>query len=245
MNTTDTNTDKQTAPNEEVSAEKKDWGHIKSFVHRSVHMTQKQKNALEGELYKTWCLPYQATPLNYEEVFARSAPTILEIGFGMGETTAKIALNSADKNFLGVEVYSGGVGALLNRIDEQSIPNIRIIQHDAVDVVNHMLLPDSLDGIHIYFPDPWPKKRHHKRRLVQSPFIKQLVSRLKPGGYIHCATDWEDYAMQMMEVLSAEEALKNRFEGFAPRPDYRPLTKFENRGIKLGYGVWDLIFEKK
>ncbi|NLA88750.1 MAG: tRNA (guanosine(46)-N7)-methyltransferase TrmB [Alcaligenaceae bacterium] len=229
----------------ESTEQKKDWGHIKSYVHRSVHMTPSQKKALEGELYDTWCLPYEASIINYEDIFKRSAPTILEIGFGMGETTAKIAQASADKNFIGVEVFSGGVGALLNRIDNEGIENIRIIQHDAVDVVNHMIAPNSLDGVHIYFPDPWPKKRHHKRRLVQSPFIKQLVSRIKPGGYIHCATDWEDYAMQMMEVLSAETALQNRYEEFAPRPDYRPLTKFENRGIKLGYGVWDLIFEKK
>lgn len=243
MSTTDT--DNQTEFSEKAVEEKKDWGHIKSFVHRSVHMTPKQRKALDGELFETWCLPYQALPLNYEEVFDRSAATILEIGFGMGETTAKIAQASNDKNFLGVEVFSGGVGSLLNRIDEESISNIRIIQHDAVDVVNHMLEPNSLDGVHIYFPDPWQKKRHHKRRLVQSPFIKQLVSRLKPGGYIHCATDWEDYASQMLEVLSSEEALKNRFEEFAPKPDYRPLTKFENRGINLGYGVWDLIFEKR
>jgi tRNA (guanine-N7-)-methyltransferase len=229
----------------ESTEQKKDWGHIKSYVHRSVHMTPSQKKALEGELYDTWCLPYEASIINYEDIFKRSAPTILEIGFGMGETTAKIAQASADKNFIGVEVFSGGVGALLNRIDNEGIENIRIIQHDAVDVVNYMIAPNSLDGVHIYFPDPWPKKRHHKRRLVQSPFIKQLVSRIKPGGYIHCATDWEDYAMQMMEVLSAETALQNRYEEFAPRPDYRPLTKFENRGIKLGYGVWDLIFEKK
>lgn len=240
-----TDTTPSTEQTTESTEEKKDWGHIKSYVHRSVHMTPSQKKALEGELYDTWCLPYEASVINYQETFKRSAPTILEIGFGMGETTAKIAQASADKNFIGVEVFSGGVGALLNRIDNEGIENIRIIQHDAVDVVNHMIEPDSLDGVHIYFPDPWPKKRHHKRRLVQSPFIKQLVSRIKPGGYIHCATDWEDYAMQMMEVLSAETALQNRYEEFAPRPDYRPLTKFENRGINLGYGVWDLIFEKK
>lgn len=243
MNSTDTN--KSLTSTAEPDQDKKDWGHIKSFVHRNVHMTPKQKKALEGELFERWCLPYHAEQINYDKIFERSAPTILEIGFGMGETTAKIALNSPDKNFIGVEVFSGGVGALLNRIDEQDISNIRIIQHDAVDVVNNMLAPDSLEGVHIYFPDPWPKKRHHKRRLVQSSFIKQLISRLKPGGYIHCATDWEDYAMQMFEVLSGEDLLQNRFDEFAPKPDYRPLTKFENRGIKLGYGVWDLIFEKK
>lgn len=225
--------------------EKKDWGHIKSYVHRSTHITPSQKRALNSEIFDTWCLPYREEFINYEEIFKRSAPTILEIGFGMGETTAKIATASSDKNFIGVEVFSGGVGALLNRIDEEGITNIRIIQHDAVEVVNHMLKPESLDGVHIYFPDPWPKTRHHKRRLVQTPFIKQLVSRIKPGGYIHCATDWENYAMQMLDVLSNEAALQNRHSGFAPRPDYRPLTKFENRGIRLGYGVWDLIFEKK
>lgn len=239
---TDTTTPTATSSGAE---EKKDWGHIKSYVHRSTHITPGQRRALNSEIYDRWCLPYREGFINYDEIFGRHAATVLEIGFGMGETTAKIATAAADKNFIGVEVFSGGVGSLLNRIEDEGIQNIRIIQHDAVDVVNHMLAPDSLAGVHIYFPDPWPKKRHHKRRLVQSPFIKQLVSRIKPGGYLHCATDWEDYAMQMLEVLSNEEALQNRYPDFAPRPDYRPLTKFENRGINLGYGVWDLIFEKK
>src|SRR5690606_14206596 len=148
-------------------------------------------------------------------------------------------------NFLGVEVFNAGVGSLLKRIDEQQIQNIRIIQHDAVEVLRDMIAPDTLDGVHIYFPDPWPKKRHHKRRLIQPPFIALLAARLKAGAYLHCATDWEHYAEQMLEVLSAEPTLQNTAQAYAPRPDYRPLTKFENRGLKLGHGVWDLIFKRK
>jgi tRNA (guanine-N7-)-methyltransferase len=167
---------------------------------------------------------------------------VLEIGFGMGEATAHIAQRMPDTLFLGCEVHPPGVGALLKRIDERALANIRIIEHDAVEVARQMLGPASLDGIHIFFPDPWHKKRHNKRRLIQPPFIALLASRLKPGGYIHCATDWQPYAEQILEVLSAEPLLTNSADGYAPKPDYRPLTKFENRGIKLGHGVWDLVF---
>ena len=171
---------------------------------------------------------------------------ILEIGFGMGETTAEIAQQNPQWNILGLEVYRPGVGALLSKIEQRGLTNIRVIEHDAVEVLAHMVPDDYLDGVHIYFPDPWPKKRHHKRRLIQSPFLSQLVQKLKPGGYLHMATDWPDYAAQMLEVCSQEISLENRAkEGFSPRPDWRPLTKFEARGIRLGNPVADLIFQKK
>ncbi|NYT59029.1 tRNA (guanosine(46)-N7)-methyltransferase TrmB [Alcaligenaceae bacterium] len=218
--------------------------HIRSFVHRRAHITPSQKEALD-RLLPQWSVSYRCAPLNLDQAFGRSAPTVLEIGFGMGETTLKIAQARPDDNFLGVEVFNAGVGALLKRIDETGQPNIRIIQHDAVEVARDMIAPDTLAGVHIYFPDPWPKKRHHKRRLVQPSFIALLASRIKPGGYIHCATDWENYAEQMLEVLGQEPLLANTADGYAPRPDFRPQTKFETRGLRLGHGVWDLIFTRK
>lgn len=217
--------------------------HIRSFVHRRSHITQGQLEALE-RLMAQWAIDYAPRRLDPAAAFGRQAPTVLEIGFGMGETTQKIALARPGDNFLGVEVFNAGVGSLLRRIEDSSISNLRIIQHDAVEVVRDMISPDSLAGVHIYFPDPWPKKRHHKRRLVQPTFIKLLASRIAPGGYIHCATDWEDYAVQMLDVLGNEPLLKNTAEGYAPRPDYRPQTKFETRGLRLGHGVWDLIFKR-
>lgn len=218
--------------------------HIRSFVHRRAHITPSQKEALD-KLMPLWSIPYRASTLDYEKAFGRAAPTVLEIGFGMGETTQKIAAARPDENFLGIEVFNAGVGALLKRIDEAGPTNIRIIQHDAVEVARDMLPADSLAGVHIYFPDPWPKSRHHKRRLIQPAFIALLASRIKPGGYIHCATDWENYAAQMLEVLSNEPLLQNTADGYAPRPDFRPQTKFETRGLRLGHGVWDLIFTRK
>ena len=218
--------------------------HIRSFVNRRSHITQGQQEALDAFLTK-WSLPYRPSLLSLAETFEREAPTILEIGFGMGETTEKIALARPGDNFLGVEVFNAGVGALLKRIEASSLNNIRIIQHDAVEVLRDMLAPQSLAGVHIYFPDPWPKTRHHKRRLIQPPLIELLASRLAPGAYIHCATDWQHYAEQMLTVLSADTSLQNTCEGFAPRPEFRPLTKFENRGLRLGHGVWDVIFTKR
>lgn len=221
----------------------KDFGHIKSFVPHRAHMTPSQKDAFD-RLLPVWGIEYQANLLDLEKTYQRVAPTILEIGFGMGETTLKIAQARPDDNFLGVEVFPAGVGALLKRIEDNEVDNIRIIQHDAVEVVRDMILPATLAGVHIYFPDPWPKTRHHKRRLIQPPFIELLASRLAPGGYIHCATDWEHYAGQMLEVLTACELLDNQNKDYAPRPDYRPQTKFETRGLNLGHGVWDLIFTR-
>jgi tRNA (guanine-N7-)-methyltransferase len=223
---------------------------IRSFVLRQGRMSPAQTQALET-LLPVYGIPYSAQPLDVAQAFGRAAPTILEIGFGMGETTARIAGAAPEKNFLGLEVHAPGVGALLKLVAQNELKNVRVIQHDAVEVAQHMIAPGSLAGIHVFFPDPWPKARHHKRRLIQPEFVKLLASRLAPGGYLHCATDWEHYAQQMLEVLSAEPQLANSAdraaspEGYAPRPDYRPVTKFENRGLKLGHGVWDVVFVRK
>jgi len=217
---------------------------IRSFVTRAGRLSNAQARALE-ELGPRFCIPYAKEVLDLERAFGRQAPTIFEIGFGMGETSARIAAAMPDKNFLGVEVHTPGVGSLLKLIGEQNLANLRLIQHDAVEVLTHMIAPQSLAGAHVFFPDPWHKARHNKRRLIQPPLVQLLASRLAPGGYLHCATDWEDYAMQMLEVLGAEPALQNSADGFAARPDYRPVTKFENRGLRLGHGVWDLVFFKR
>ncbi|WP_137896472.1 tRNA (guanosine(46)-N7)-methyltransferase TrmB [Ramlibacter sp. 2FC] len=216
---------------------------IKSYVRRAGRTTTGQAKAFET-LGPQFLLSYRAAPLDADAAFDRSAPLILEIGFGMGEATAHIARVRPEDNFLCCEVHEPGVGALLKRIGEQGLTNIRILPHDAVEVLDHMLPEASLDGVHIFFPDPWHKKRHHKRRLIQPPLVAKLAARLKPGAYIHCATDWEPYAEQMLAVLGAEPLLRNTAEGYAPKPDYRPLTKFENRGLKLGHGVWDLVFRR-
>ena len=217
---------------------------IRSFVTRAGRLSTAQARAIET-LGPQFCIPYVKAPLDVELVFGRSAPTIFEIGFGMGETTAKIAAGMPDKNFIGVEVHTPGVGSLLKLIGELGLNNVRLIQHDAVEVLTHMIAPASLAGAHVFFPDPWHKARHNKRRLLQAPLVSLLASRIAPGGYLHCATDWQEYAEQMLAVLSAEPALQNTAEAYAPRPDYRPVTKFENRGLRLGHGVWDLVFTKR
>jgi tRNA (guanine-N7-)-methyltransferase len=217
---------------------------IRSFVTRAGRLSTGQARALE-EFGPQFLIEYKKEMLDYAAAFGRQAPTILEIGFGMGDTTAHIARQMPDKNFIGVEVHTPGVGSLLKQIGEQGITNLRLIQHDAFEVLNHMIADGSLDGVHIYFPDPWHKARHNKRRLIQPAFVKLLCQKLSTGGYIHLATDWEDYAVQMLEVLGAEPMLANTAEGYAPQPAYRPLTKFENRGLKLGHGVWDLVFTRK
>jgi len=217
---------------------------LKSFVKRGGRTTDGQARAYE-EFGPQYLLAYRAEPLDLRAAFGRDAPTILEIGFGMGEATAHIAALMPEKNFLCCEVHEPGVGALLKRIGEQGLANIRIVQHDAVEVLDHMLTPESLAGVHIFFPDPWHKLRHNKRRLIQPPLVARLARRLKPGGYLHCATDWEPYAQQMLQVLSGEPLLENTAQDFAPRPHYRPLTKFENRGLNLGHGVWDLVFRRR
>ncbi len=217
---------------------------IRSYVVRAGRMGTGQQRAL-AELSPRFVLPFATQRTDFTATFGRAAPLVLEIGFGMGDATAQIAAARPEADFLGVEVHPPGVGALLQRIDERGLGNVRIVQHDAVDVLEQMVAPASPAGVHVFFPDPWHKKRHHKRRLIQPPFVALLASRLAPSGYLHCATDWQPYAEQMLEVLSAEPKLANRFDGYAPRPDYRPLTKFENRGLKLGHGVWDVIFTKR
>jgi len=238
---TDTADDEQ---QQAASSEPLHLRRIRSFVTRAGRVSTGQRRALD-ELGPRFVLPYAEQQPDWNAVFAREAPRVLEIGFGMGATTAEIAARRPEDDFLGVEVHEPGVGALLKLIDEQNLSNIRIVQHDAVEVLEQMIAPASLDGVHIFFPDPWHKARHHKRRLIQPKFVALLVSRLKPGAYLHCATDWQNYAEQMLEVLGAEPGLENTAENYAPRPDYRPVTKFERRGLRLGHGVWDLIFKRR
>lgn len=267
---------------DDVSQSGKTFERIRSFVLRAGRTTAGQQRAIE-ELGPQYLIPYQDKNLDLVKAFGGSTkPKILEIGFGMGETTAKIAAARPQDDFLGIEVHLPGVGALLKLIGENQLTNLRVIRHDAVEVLENMIAANTLDGIHIYFADPWHKKRHHKRRLIQAKFVKLLVSRLKLGGYLHLATDWHNYAEQMLLVLNAESSLKNSSEekvsvetfssedalkpedlskelnefkptaeqlnskhlGYVERPSYRPTTKFENRGIKLGHGVWDLVYKK-
>jgi len=220
---------------------------IRSFVLRAGRMGPGQERAY-AEFGPRFLLNYAPAALDVPDAFGRNAPLILEIGFGMGGATAHIAQVRPGDNFLCCEVHEPGVGALLKLCGEQGIGNIRILRHDAVEVLQHMLPEQGLDGVHIFFPDPWHKSRHHKRRLIQGPFVNQLARHLKTGGYLHLATDWAPYAQQMLEVLSAEPLLHNTAtpggDGYVPKPDYRPLTKFENRGLKLGHGVWDLVFRR-
>ncbi len=217
---------------------------IRSFVVRAGRMGSGQTRAL-AELGPRFVLPYAAMPFDFAARFGRNAPLVLEIGFGMGDATASIAQALPGSDFIGVEVHTPGVGALLKQIGERVLTNLLVIQHDAVDVLEHMIAAETLAGVHVFFPDPWHKFKHNKRRLIQPALVRLLVSRLAPGGYLHCATDWQPYAEQMLQVLSAEPRLRNTTEGYAPKPVHRPLTKFENRGLKLGHGVWDLVFAKR
>jgi len=218
--------------------------HIRSYVLRQGRVSTAQRRAVDM-LLPRFGIAYAAQPLDLDQAFGRIAPKILEIGFGMGDSTASIALAHPENDYLALEVHTPGVGNLLKLIDTQELSNIRIIQHDAVEVLRDMIAANTLDGVHIFFPDPWHKARHNKRRLIQAPFITQLVQKLKPGGYIHVATDWQDYAGQILSVLGAEPLLENTAADYAPRPDYRPLTKFEQRGLRLGHGVWDVVFRRK
>jgi tRNA (guanine-N7-)-methyltransferase len=218
--------------------------HIRSFVLRQGRVSNAQGRHYAEDMPK-WGIPYRPEPADLDAVFGRVAPKILEIGFGMGETSAIIAAAHPENDYLGIEVHTPGVGSLLKEISERGLTNQRVVQHDAVEVVRDMLGAGTLAGIRIFFPDPWPKKRHHKRRLIQPAFVALLASRLAPGGYLHCATDWEEYAEQMVQVLAAEPLLQNTAERFAARPEYRPLTKFESRGLRLGHGVWDVVFRRR
>jgi tRNA (guanine-N7-)-methyltransferase len=217
---------------------------VRSFVLRQGRMSAAQQRALDTLLPRLG-IAYAPEPLDFIAVFGRIAPVILEIGFGMGETTAAIAAENLQHDFLGLEVHGPGVGALLNRVEAAGLRNVRVIQHDAVDVVAQMIPQASLAGIHIYFPDPWPKKRHHKRRLLRPEFVHALAQRLGPGGYLHAATDWDEYAQEILATFSEEPMLANTAPDFAPRPAWRPQTKFETRGLKLGHGVRDIVFRRR
>ena len=213
---------------------------IRSYVLRQGRYSPAQQRAV-AELMPRYGVPYRAAPVDFAGLFGRKAPVVAEIGFGMGETTARIAAENPGVDYLAIEVHSPGVGSLLKQLGEACLENVRIVQHDAVEVVGHMVPPDSLAAIHVFFPDPWPKKRHHKRRLLQPEFVELAASRLAPGGVLHVATDWQEYAEHVLAVLSASALLRNTTQGFAPRPAHRPETKFERRGVNLGHGVWDLL----
>jgi tRNA (guanine-N7-)-methyltransferase len=221
---------------------------IRSYVLRAGRLGSGQARAL-ADLGPRFVLPFQPTPIDATAVFGRQAPVVLEIGFGMGDATAQIAASRPDTDFIGCEVHAPGVGALLRLIGERGLTNLRIVRHDAVEVLERMIPPGSLAGIHLFFPDPWHKKKHHKRRLLQPPFVARLVTRLAPGGYLHCATDWQHYAEQMRAVLSAEPRLVNAHADYAPAPRNplcaRPITKFHARGQRLGHGLWDLVFLRR
>jgi tRNA (guanine-N7-)-methyltransferase len=217
---------------------------IRSFVLRQGRFSPAQQRARDT-LLPRFGIPYAPALLDLAAIFGRDNPKILEIGSGMGEATAAIAEAQPDRDFLAIEVHSPGVGGLLKLIEDKRLANLRVVQHDAVDVVAHMIAPGALAGIHVFFPDPWPKKRHHKRRLLQPEFITALAERLAAGGYLHVATDWEDYATDILATASTEALLVNTTESFAPRPAYRAATKFERRGLKLGHGVWDIVFERR
>ncbi|MCE2949414.1 MAG: tRNA (guanosine(46)-N7)-methyltransferase TrmB [bacterium] len=218
--------------------------HIRSYVLRQGRITQAQQRAYDA-LLPAFGLAYSTLPLDPASIYGRNAPLIVEIGFGMGEGTAQIAAAHPENDYLGIEVHNPGVGSLLDKIGRGGLSNVRIVQHDAVEVMRDMVRPDSLAGVHVFFPDPWHKKRHHKRRLLQAPFVALLASRIAPGGYLHVATDWEDYAVQILSVLDAEPLLANTVDRYAPRPDYRPLTRFEQRGVRLGHAVFDLVFRRR
>lgn len=214
---------------------------IKSYVLRAGRMTDAQKTAYETFSPK-YIIPFAPEPQSPNVFFGNDNPVTLEIGFGMGIATAVIAHDNPEKNYLGIEVHRPGIGRLLWEIENRSLANIRIIEHDAVEAVEKMLPPASLDAIHIFFPDPWPKKRHHKRRLVKRPFTETLTGLLKPGGYLYMVTDWENYAEWALEELRATPGLKNSCEGFAPPAEWRPRTKFEQKGLDKNHNVRELFF---
>lgn len=216
---------------------------IRTFVLRQGHFSDAQERACE-ELLPRYGIDASRSALDVAAAFGRVAPTIVEIGFGMGDSLAQTAGEHPEWNFIGIEVHLPGVGSLLRQVEARGLTNVRVIRHDAVEVLEWMIAPDSVDAIHLFFPDPWPKKRHHKRRIVQPDLVRLMASRLRAGGTLHMATDWEDYALHMLEVVSVEPSLENPSAGFAPRPDTRPLTRFEQRGLRLGHGVWDLVLRR-
>jgi len=217
---------------------------IKSFIRRQGRLTAGQQLALDNQWHVYGLDPN--IDYDFAEVFGRNAPRCIEIGFGNGESLAKMAAANPEIDYIGIEVHRPGVGHLLMLLAEKNLTNVRIYCHDAIEILEKRVPDDSLSGVHLFFPDPWPKKKHHKRRIVQPGFTELLSRKLKTGGYFHAASDWQHYAEHMLAVLSEQKRLANASPGadYCPRPDYRPLTKFEQRGIKLGHGVWDLIFRK-
>ena len=218
---------------------------IRSFVKREGRLTEGQERALK-DLFPLYGLELQDTPVNFTDIFQRTTPTILEIGFGNGSSLSEMAMNNPEQDYIGIEVHRPGVGNLLSQIEKLSLTNLRVMNDDAIDVLNKMIADGSLSAVYLFFADPWHKTRHHKRRIVQKEFVQLLRKKLKVGGVFHMATDWEGYAKHMMRIMIEAEGFSNTAgkNQYLPRPDYRPLTKFEQRGQRLGHGVWDLIFKK-
>ena len=228
-----------------MTDEQKPIRRVRSFVVRAGRMTEGQQRALD-ENWPGYGLELGDGRIDYAEVFGREAPVVLEIGFGMGDSLIEMARHAPEKDFIGIEVHPPGVGRLLARVAEEGLTNIRVYCDDAVEVLAQCIPDDSLETLQLFFPDPWPKKRHHKRRIVQPAFAQSIRKKLRVGGCFHMATDWENYAEHMMEVMSAAEGYRNRAgEGqYSPQPEWRPVTKFQQRGERLGHGVWDLMFER-
>lgn len=218
---------------------------VRSFVRREGRLTKGQEQAL-NESWPTMGIDFDATELDWQQVFGNDNPVVLEIGFGMGASLVEMAKNAPEKNFVGIEVHTPGVGACLMAAREAGVTNLRVMCHDAVEVFEQMLPKESLDTVQLFFPDPWHKKRHHKRRIVQLPFAEMVRDKLKMDGVFHMATDWENYAEHMIEVMEAAPHYQNiAKEGYyVPRPEERPLTKFEQRGQRLGHGVWDIKYTR-
>ena len=218
---------------------------IRSFVLRQGRLTKGQERAFE-EGWPRFGIDYHPEPLEIPALFGNANPVYLEIGFGNGESLAAMARDNPQRNYIGIEVHRPGVGHLLMKLEEYACSNVRVCRHDAIEVLRDMIPNGALAGVYLFFPDPWHKKRHHKRRIVQAGFLQLLASKIRPGGFLHAATDWKNYAEHMLEELNASPYFRNTANGgdFVPRPDYRPLTKFEQRGLRLGHGVWDLIFER-
>ena len=217
---------------------------IRSFIRRQGRTTPGQQRAID-RLWPIYGLE-QNHVINYKDIFGRTAPLIVEIGFGNGESITEMAAKQTDNDYLGIEVHKPGIGHLLLQLEQLEINNVRILCYDAVEILEKNITDNSLAGIHLFFLDPWPKKRHHKRRIVQTEFVDLVTCKLQPGGYFHAATDWQDYAEHMLVVLQKQPNLINQSsdQTYCERPDYRPVTKFERRGLALGHGVWDLIFRK-
>jgi tRNA (guanine-N7-)-methyltransferase len=229
---------------EETDADNTFFRDIKTYAIRIGRMTDSQKKNYE-ELAPVWCIPFAKGRITYETIFGNTNPVTVEIGFGMGSATAEIAARNPDKNYIGIEVHKPGVGKLLGEIQSRGLKNLRIIEHDAIEVLNNMITDESLDAFHVFFPDPWPKKRHHKRRLVQRPHTALFAEKLMSGGYFYMVTDWFEYAQSALEELNATTHFVNRYDGFAESQNWRPETKFEARGIRDNRPISELYFIKK